>query len=127
MLGRACLTVVTVTFVLLAKSLSAGELECTIYCRLDGLTSITWKSTDCIKPSPPMMFYGRSVREYNQSVNEFNYWLTQVDSYLLCVRSEAADDMRKMPSVFTEGVEKARREISDEVRRQRSNLELMRP
>ena len=128
MFGRACLTVVVATFVLLSKSLSAGELECTIYCRLDGLTSnITWKATGCIKPSPPMMFYGRSVREYNQSVDEFNRWLTAVDAYLLCVRNEAADDMRKMPTVFAEGVDKARQEMSDEVRRQRTNLELMRP
>lgn len=106
----------------------AGELECFLTCKIDGLMSnITWKPSGCSKPSAPLFLVGRGAREYNLAVDQFNMWLSLVERYNDCIRSEALADIKRMPDLIVEGAKKAQSEMASEIQHQRSNLQLMRP
>ena len=109
----------------------SGELECGILnnCRIDGIvSSVKWKpSGSCSRPFAPPLYFGSSAREYNDAVDSFNRWLSGVDLYLSCVRNEATADMRKMPEIIVDGVKQVEEEMSRELARARSKLQMMRP
>jgi hypothetical protein len=105
----------------------AGELECMLGCRLDGLTNISWKpSSMCSKPFVPS-FYASTPEQYNMAVDTYNRWLSQMKAYVECVNAEASSDLKKLPNIVVEGAKKAQQEASDEISSARSRLQMMRP
>lgn len=107
----------------------AGELTCGFGgCRLDAVISdVKWKPTNCEKPPPPYTFFGTTAREYNLAVDSFNRWISIIDLYIKCVRSEADTDSRKVPAIISDGLKNAEQEVSDEVQHERLKLQMMRP
>lgn len=109
----------------------SGEFDCGILnnCRIDGIIpSVKWKPTgSCSKPFPPSLYYGSSVREYNNAVDSFNRWVSEVQSYVSCIRTEAESDLKKIPDIIRDGAKQAQQEMSNEVARARLEIEMMRP
>ncbi len=117
-----------VLFAFISQYSVAGKFECLIDCDLDGIAlSVDWKPNGCYKPSPPLILYVSNARDYNEAVDTFNRWISEVDSYLVCVRNEARRDIEKVPEIILEGVKKAQRDMASEVSSQRTSLQLMRP
>jgi hypothetical protein len=108
---------------------SSGELECGIgNCRIDGVfQSVKWKPSNCFQPNKPPMYFGSSSSEFNDAVSAFNNWQAKVRSYISCARSEAANDVQKMQEVIANGEKQLEQEMSAEVERARSTLQMMRP
>lgn len=125
----AVLRVWILAFVLSPCVSLSGELECGIgNCRIDGIfQSVKWKPSGCFKPNKPPMYFGSSSSEFNDAVSEFNTWHSKVRAYMNCVRSEAANDVQKMPVVIADGEKQLEQEMSAEVERARSMLQMMRP
>ena len=119
--------IVVLLFGLFSFPVGAGELECGIGgCRLDGLARVEWKpSSSCYKPPAPLMLV-TGTREYNEAVDAFNRWVSEMGLYVDCVSNEAASDLKKMPDIILEGVKKTQREVSEDVAQQRGRLRLMR-
>jgi len=125
---RVLLFAAAVVLSLLQPVAIAGKLECLLDCNLGGaLPSIEWKPTGCVRPPPPLLLGGSSVDEYNAAVSAYNSWLSEVETYLACVRNEAQTDMVGVPAIIAEGVKKEQGEMSNEVDQQRANIQLMRP
>ena len=120
-----------VAFACLPSITLSGEFECGILsnCSLDGiLPTVKWKpSRSCYKPITPMPYFGSGVREYNDAVDSFNRWVSEVNTYRNCVRNEAAADMKKVPDIIIDGANQVNQEMSAEISRIRSNLEMSRP
>ena len=120
---------VIAALMLLSPAPHAGELECLFRCDLSGvIVGVEWKpsSSRCYKPSAPFLFVS-NARDYNNAVQSFNQWIEEMNTYLSCVQNEAADDLKKMPDIFVQGLKKVQRETSDEITRARTNLQLQRP
>lgn len=83
-----------------------------------GLSSIDnfteWHS-DCYKPSPPSFFVS-DIDSYNMAVDDFNRYVSEVKSYLECIRSEGDSDSEMLLKAVHDGVTNEENEIIDEVR-----------
>lgn len=116
-------------FFTLAMPATAGEFSCLIGCDLGGIsTNVEWKpsSSQCYKPSAPLTFVS-DARSYNQAVREFNRWIDELDVYLSCVRSEAKDDLEKIPDIMSKGLQNVRTDVDLDVSRARATLQAYRP
>jgi hypothetical protein len=56
-----------------------------------------------------------SVDDYNYAVDEYNDYVDDAKSYLSCVGLEADGDIRKIPALISESVDKLSNEIVSEV------------
>ena len=112
--------------VFLAPGALAGEIDCRFNCEISTFsTSLEWKPTGCYEPSPPY-FYVSDVDSYNRAVEEFNFYLSEVNSYIDCVIRDAKADLKKLPDIVRDGITKARSKVMMDVDSARSQLEISR-
>ena len=105
--------------------LRAGEFKCTFDCTLGGfMPSAKWEATGCSEPyQPTIMAY--DVDSYNLAVDEFNMFLSDVDSYLDCVVRDANADIQKnVPKIIKQGVRDAQSETRQLIDALKSQLEM---
>lgn len=80
---------------------------------------------DCYKPSVPS-FYASDVDSYNMAVHEFNSYLSEVETYLGCIRTEGEADLRLLSRAIENGIEEKRSEIIGELESAKSDLSYQR-
>ncbi len=92
-------------------------------CDLASSFGCTWKPTGCSKPTPPSaLVFNRD--DYNDAVDEFNFYLHEVASYKECLLDDAKEDVSKrFPDLVTKGVADAAHEVDSA----RAHLEFQRP
>lgn len=114
-----------------ATRATAGGFDCSLSfdCRIDGaFSSVKWKpSSSCDKPSAPLMMFVNSLREYNDAVDAFNRFLSATNAYIACITSEAKRDIDTTADVIVKGAKAAQSEAADELRQQRTRLQMLRP
>ena len=80
---------------------------------------------DCYKPSPPS-FYVSDVDSFNMAVDEYNYYVNEVENYLACLQSEAESDISIIKKAILNGMDEKRSEIIADVESSKSDLEMQR-
>ena len=83
---------------------------------------MTWEP-DCTEPSAPFISFTNDVDSYNRAVDRFNDYVTDVDSYLSCVQSEADQDIRMLSNAVVRSAEKKQTDVISDLNRARSSLQ----
>lgn len=88
------------------------------------VTSITdWKSSNCQEPSAPS-FYVTDTQSYNNAVDKYNDYVTQVDDFLMCMEREANQDISTLTSNVRNSVYSKKSEMKNEAQRTKYSLDL---
>jgi hypothetical protein len=107
--------------VLIATPTFGGELS-----RRDIRRSTEWEPSGCNKPSEPS-FYVSDVDSFNQAVDEFNNYRTEVETYIQCIDSEASDDFQTLKRVLEDSLSNRVSQSRSELDSVKSSLERQRP
>lgn len=91
-----------------------------------GVTTISsymdWES-DCSKPYQPS-FYISDTSSYNYAVDDFNDYVSNVDSYIQCIKSEALSDSRVVIQAIENAADQTINEAINEVDRVKNDLQM---
>lgn len=80
----------------------------------------------CEKPRAPD-FYAGTVREFNYAVNDYNFYLREMQAYKDCLASDAkADITNRVPAIVLDGVKQKAAEADDDLKAAKDALEMAR-
>jgi hypothetical protein len=80
---------------------------------------------DCYKPTPPS-FYVSDIDSFNWAVQEYNSYLSEVETYIACIQSEAEADISASSQAISNGYDEKRSQILNELDSANSDLEMQR-
>ena len=89
------------------------------------LSAYTEWEPDCYKPDEPY-FSVYDVDSFNSSVQQFNFYLSEVESYLECMVAEAEIDIKLAKTAILNGYEEKRSTVIDELDNAKYQLESQR-
>jgi len=105
------------TLVQISTSAFAGELS-----RRDIRRSTEWEPTNCWRPTQPT-FYIYDTASFNQAVEDYNSYLSEVEQYIDCTNGEASDDFKTLKRILEQSLDEKISEIQNELRDARDSLE----
>lgn len=80
---------------------------------------------DCNLPYQPS-FYVSDADSFNYAVEEFNIYVTEVENYVRCLRTEGETDLELLADAIAETIQQKRRHAVNSLDTARSDLEFQR-
>ncbi len=85
-------------------------------------TYMDWEP-DCYKPSPPTFFVS-DIHSYNMAVDEYNSFVSELQTYLSCIQSEGESDLKTLAVSISNSIDEKRSEAMSELQSAKSDLSM---